>query len=244
MLKLVKRPKPSPLQTELAEVDRSIIAARAKVSEAEAKVQRLNAIVAASEAQASALNEKMAQDDGTALERLAAGNDDTTGIAPLVERVHRMAQAARAALMTLPAADAAATACSECLDELILAKRDKIHAIVLDHADKMAADYKRTFDQLMVLHDELRAASLALQMEGCAPLCMSTTAWEVPRFDLPATRHESEYISTMRAVPDVRKINERAQWWSGVIQALSTDPFTDIKDIHALNLSDRNRGLA
>lgn len=236
MLKLVKKPKPSKLQIELAELDRQIVGADDTLTQLTSKVDRLESVIANAETQSATLNALMAEDDGTALERLAAGEGDASDIGVIAERVHRAAQAATAARVALPGAQAAVTAQQERLEGLQRDRTAKVLAVTLDRADKVAVQYKRTFEHLAELHDELRAASLAVSQNRGDAFSLVDEALEVPRFELPALRCEGVYSTYLRAVPDAGRINARAGWWRGLIRALTADPVS--ADLNAAVFED------
>ena len=198
-------------------------AARQKVVDSEAEVERLNLVIAESARVAATMQSDIAADGGVGMLALVRGE-----MPPNMVALVGVELASRAAQARLPVATAeleeARRAAMRSEEECIKAGRN----LLMVEASKRAAEYRAAFDTIARLYDEMLGVNYGMPPTETLgqEIANSVVGFEIPSFNMGG-----EYRATMRHIPDERAVANEARRWTAAREAVIADPDCDYRAI-------------
>jgi hypothetical protein len=218
MTNLVKTQRHPP---EIAAANADLASAINALQEAQARVDRLRAILANATDAEAALHRAVAADGGHTLGRFSHG-DDAPDIAPLVEAAERTGQAGKVAKAALPAAHEALVAAEARVSELQAARRQAVVATLMEQGEEVARKYDAKIEELMETIASLNG--LAKVMATVAPdqnVKLIEAPVELPSYGFAALRpSDGSYQTYIRRSPDAALVERYAASWRTLAERL------------------------
>ena len=211
-------------------VDGELKRANEAITDLEARVARLGAIIAESEVNQRNLQAAIQADGGVALAEFSAGRaDPDSDIATLVTLAESSQKAANAAKVALPSTEAMLESARSQAAELRDKRNAELNRVLANLADVDAKAYDRAFTEVCRLHDRLCGFSQVAQANiGDVRLVLQNPS--VPRFALPSLGN-GDADPWMRHRENELIVAESARTWATVRQRLEADVEADISDL-------------
>jgi hypothetical protein len=166
---------------------------------------------------------------------IGPNGDATSPFAELVEREERIRKSAYAAKLVLPQKQQELETARAAVQHL-----DRQHYVAAANllkrfTDDVAREYREKVDDVFRLHDVLCGISAAVPPDSPqkGEIRMLYDVVRVPRFDLPSTADENEYLAQIEHLPNQDKIAEITKLWGRHVESLLTDADADISDLEA-----------
>jgi hypothetical protein len=201
-------------------------AARQRVADGEAEVERLGLIIAEGDKVVAALQTSIASDGGAGLAAVVTGGKLDESMTSLVA----IEMAARAATVRQPHAQAALEEARRVAMQIETDRNIAVRNLLLVEAGKIAAAHRRAWIELCVRNDELLAISAALPplTRDDPGIHNSSVAFEVPS---PNIGSSGSWSPNLRHIPgeyDFR-IGPVTARWQAANAALLDDPDADFR---------------
>jgi hypothetical protein len=223
-----KKAPASAARDALVAAHKAVAEGRQRLVEAEARVERLQGIIAAEASAQAAVQAAVASDGGRDLVGFAAGEKSRTG--QLVVAAETAARAAGVARAALPAAEANVHEAGAEVLQLDDNRKRTAARVLVAHADAFGQAYAETFRKLCEQHDELVGIGRALGALG-RNITLVDQAIEAPRFELPSLPAGEVFTTYLRHVPRTRTITTAQTAWSHAGRVLAEDPMADVAKV-------------
>ena len=219
-----------PSRDRLLFVAGELTKAQAVVAELEARVARLNTLVADADVAHAELQAAIAQDGGEALAAFAAGTATDTVMSELVIAEENQRKASVAAKAGLPKASSELDAARSEVVRLGEAKSAEIGAYLMMTADGLARKYQQAFAELCRLHDELTGFALGID-SNVGDVVLAIEPLKVPRFNLPSLKTSAEYDPFLRHKPSAHIVESAEATWRAGRARLELNVNDDLDDL-------------
>jgi hypothetical protein len=229
---VVMKSEPKADRAKLVEITEALANVTAAVAELEQRRDRFTKVIAENEATQARLTASIEADGGRALDAAlsGSGSDELSDLMATAEANSKAATGAKAGLPVIERQLEHARAELKRLEgERYLTTRE----VLIEHADKIGAEYKATYEKLADLHDTLVAVSMAVPpgSHGEPAIQMVDSEFELPRFFLPSVRDKDEFLGTFKHRSDPTKLERIAGHWSEAFARVATDVNADITDL-------------
>jgi hypothetical protein len=211
--------------------DEQIGLAKQAIAELEQKIERLEEIVSSADVHHRSLQACIEADNGRSLADYSAGDVPAdSSIGRLVLLSDNSRRAAIAASAALPSAIAQLVNAKSQLYELGEQRAQEMHRVLIALGDLDAQAYRKAFDQMCRLHDQLVGfASVAQVNLGDVQLAVVPLA--TPRFAFPSIGGHVDSDPYLRHTPSSLTVSESGRKWTEVRERLSADANADVNDL-------------
>jgi hypothetical protein len=227
-----KPAKPIAGRERLHFFDAELAKAHSAVSDLEQRVATLENIGVEAVAADKALQLFIHGDGGVAA--LAAHSEGKTNpddqISKLLGAAKATAEAATPAKIALPLAiDALEKSRAEVI-RLEHERSTEIGRCMIRLVDNKAAQYKRAFEEVCRLHDEL-AGFATVSSSNAGEILLISEELKVPRFGLPSLACVNDFDPFLRRRGDAYTVDQSAKAWAQVRERLESNVDADLSDL-------------
>jgi hypothetical protein len=212
--------------------DAELAKAHSAVSDLEKRVATLENIGVEAVAADKALQLFIGADGGVAA--LAAHSAGETGpddqISKLLGAAKATSEAAGPAKVALPLAIDALEKCRAEVVRLEHERSSEVGRVMVQLVDNTAAKYKRAFETVCRLHDEL-AGFAAGSSSNAGEVLLISEEIKVPRFNLPSLASLGDYDVFMRRRANAFTVDQSAKAWAQVRERLESNVDADLSDL-------------
>jgi hypothetical protein len=220
-----------PSRDRLLFVAGELAKAQAVVADLEARVARLDTIIADADLASAELQQAIAADGGESLGLYASGQaGGDSEISKMILAEETASRAAVAAKSALPKATSDLEAARAEVVRLGEAKSVEIGEYLMMKADGLARKYHQAFAELCRLHDEITGFALGID-SAVGEVAMVIEPVKVPRFNLPSLKTSAEYDPFLRHTPSSHIVESAAATWRAGRARLELNVNDDLDDL-------------